>query len=364
MPYGLQDLLSYVPLTKPIQTVRSGIPRVLPEQLWTLTEKVSGDRAKMVEMAGTRKLARIAPYGSPPRQVEHLPISDRSIVFMHSIEELAFRDQLFRILRQWDDYKPMQNWAQDEIVRQAVEYKMRFENLRTAAVQGTLANAGVLWFDGNGDMLPNSSGAATIIDQLVPANNKNQLNGLIAASWALAGTDIVSQINALKVRAVQTTGRPLRYAFYGANITGYFNNNTSIQNYWWRNKQYSDSFLNTGLTPREMLELIWIPVQTGFYEDASGNVVSQFPADQVTFAPDITAETYALYEGSINVPTSFGTSGPDAIAVLKSGITEAFGMFRYAYMKINPVQILDVAGDTFIPRLKNPLEWYFADVTP
>ena len=362
MAYGLQDLLSYVPLTKPIQTVASGIPRVLPEQFWTITEKISGDRAKLVEYTGTRKLARIAPYGSPPRQTEHLPVSDRSIVLLHSIEEMAFRDEIFRILRQWDSYAPMQGWCRDEIARQAVEYKRRFENLRTAAVHGTLGNAGILWFDGDGNMLPSSSGATLTVDQLVPANNKNQLNGIIT-SWASAGTDIPGQVNAVKNRAVQTTGRPLKYAFYGQNIPGYLNGNTSIQNYWWRNTQYSNAFLDTALAPKEMLGLIWIPVQAGFYEDATGTVVSQFPADQVTFAPDITADTYTLYEGSIQVPTEFGSVGPDAVAML-SKITEAYGMFRYAYMKINPVQILDVVGDTFLPRLKNPQEWYFADVTP
>ena len=362
MAYGIQDLLSYVPLTKAVQTVKTGIPKVLPDAFWSVTEDVPGDRARLVEFQGTRKLARVAPYGSPPRQVDHLPLSDKALVLLHTTEEMAFRDELFRILRQWEQYKPQQQWAKQELARQAAGFRQRFDNLRLAAIQGNLANAGVLWFDGDGGMLASSSGAKLTVDQGVPANNKNQLNGIISASWATAGTDIVSQVNALKIRAVQTTGYPLKYAFYGKNIPGYFNANTSIQNYWWRNQQFSNSYLGTGRLPEGMLELTWIPAQNAFYEDDAGTVVEQFPGDQVTFTPDINAETYTLYQGSIHVPRRFGMYATAEQAL--ADVEEAFGMFRYAYMKINPVQIIDVIGDTFLPRFKVPAAYYFADVTP
>jgi len=363
MAYSVADLLGYIPLMEPVETTKTGIPNVLPPEFWTTTEDVPGHLARVVEMPGTRRVASVSPYGSPPRLVDKVSLSVRDIMLLHTIEEMAFRDELFRMLMDWGKYTPQDKMAKEEIVRQGEQWRQKHDNLDVAAVTLLLgAGAGTLWFDGNGKPLPSSSGAKLTVDQLVPANNKNQLNGLISASWATAATDIVSQINAIKVQAIQDTGYRLKYAFYGKNIPGYFAKNDSIKLFWQYNQALNTSYMSTGIMPKEFLELIWLPGQLAFYEKDDGTKVSLFPDDQVTFTPEINAQTYAYLRGSYPVPKGFAWGG-SAQDVLNS-VDLVYGRFRYAYGKFNPTAIVDTMGSTWLPRLKVPNAYYFADVTP
>jgi hypothetical protein len=251
----------------------------------------------VVELPGTRRVSRLAPYGAPPRQVEHIGLNERTLTLLHTIEELKFRDELFRIFRQWDNYVPQQDRFKDEIARQGAQFVARMDNLDVAVVVSFLAN-GIAWFDGDNNLLPSSSGAKLTVDQLVPANNKNQLNGLIAASWATTSTDIVGQITAIKNQSVINTGYRLKYAFYGVNIPGYFAKNDSIKGLWQFNQASNANYQNTGRMPPEMLELMWIPAYPSFFEDQAGTTQNLFPADGVTFFPEIDRMTYTYLRGS------------------------------------------------------------------
>jgi hypothetical protein len=359
--YSVLDLLSYVPLMKPIETVKTGIPNVLPPEFFSVTEDIPGHVAEVVEMPGTRKVARVAPYGTPPRLVDKVDLSIRPLTLLHTIEEMSFRDELFRWLREWDRYQPMQQRAVDEIARQGAQFVARQDNLDVAVVTSMLAN-GIAWFDGNGNLLPSASGTKLTVDQGIPANNKNQLNGIVSASWGTASTDIVGQINAIKVQAAQLTGYKLKYAIYGQNIPGYFAKNDSIKPLWQYNMAYNQSFLTSGQMPREMLELIWIPAMTAFYEDDTGTVRSLFPADQVTFTPEINSMTYAYLRGSYPVPKGFAWGG--SAENILSNFADVYGRFRYAYAKVNPSGIVDTMGNTFMPRFKVPNAFFLCDTTP
>jgi len=362
MPYSVVDLLSYVPLMEPVETIKTGIPNVLPPEFFSVTEEILGNVAEVVELPGTRKVARVAPYGSPPRQVDKINLSVRPLTLLHTIEEIAFRDELYRWLRMWDQYVPMQSRAKQEIARQGQQFVARMDNLDVATVTSMLAN-GIAWFDGNGNLLPTASGTRLTIDQGIPANNKGTLNGIISASWATSTTDIVSQINAIKVQAAQLTGYKLKYAIYGQNIPGYMAKNDSMKLLWAYNQAYNNSYLSSGIMPKETLELIWVPAMTAFYEDDNGVIQSLFPPDQVTFTPEINSMTYAYLKGSYPVPTGFSFAGT-AEAVLGANVKEVYGRFRYAYPRFNPLGIVDTMGMTFMPRFKVPNAFFIADVTP
>jgi len=365
MPYGPPQILSYTSLMKPVETIKTGIPNVLPPEFFSVTEEVLGNTAEVVELPGTRRVARVAPYGAPPRQVEHVPLAVRPLVLLHTIEEIAFRDELFRYLRQWDRYEPMQDRAKDEIARQGKQFVTRQDNLEVAVITSFLAG-GKAWFDGDGNLLPSATGAKLTIDQGIPANNQGQLNGTVATTWATAGTDIVSDITSIKQLAFQTTGHPLRFAFYGKNIPGYFAKNDTIKPFWQFNQSFNESWLGSGKMPKDMLELVWIPAYPTFYEDQTGTIQSQFPADQVTFTPDINADTYAFLKGSYPVPKAFGPvmlTGDDG-AGAKDLFADVFGRFRYAFARIHPSGILDVTGNTFMPRFKIPASIFQLDCTP
>jgi hypothetical protein len=360
MPYSPQDILSWVPLTEAVEVVKTGLPKVLPPEFWTTTENVSGNNARMIEYSGTRRTSRVTPYGAPAKQAEKVSLSDRAVILLSSREEVAFRDELVKIFREWEDYKPQQQMAMREVAHQGEQFRQRFENLEIAAVSQTVAS-GVLYFDGEGNLLPTSSGAVLTVDQGVPANNKNQLNGIIGTTWSNVAAPIANDLFNLRARAIQTTGFPLKYAIYGKNIPGYMTGNTSLQGFWARNAQYNQQYLDKNLVPEKFLDYIWVPANEAFYEDESGTVREIFPADGITFTPEVNKATYTLYRGSELVPTQFGPTA-DAMAALKS-LTEVFGRGRYAKLKDNPVEIIDIAFTHFLARLKSPASWFFADVT-
>ena len=66
MPYSVHDILSWVPLTEAVEVVKTGIPKVLPPEFWNTTENVSGNTARLIEFTGTRRTARVTPYGARP----------------------------------------------------------------------------------------------------------------------------------------------------------------------------------------------------------------------------------------------------------------------------------------------------------
>lgn len=357
-----EEILNYLPLSASVELVKTGIPKVLPDAFWSTTEKVLGDKANYIQYQGTRQVAKIAPYGAPPRQADKISLTDKSVKLLHATEKLAFSQDLFRVFRQWEKYEPQQMMASQHIEYQGLQFRQRFDNLRLAAVTSTLAN-GVLYFDSSGNLLPTSSGADLTLDQGVPAGNKDQVGGIISASWATAATDIVGHVNALKRKAVQDTGYPLKYAFYGKNIPSYLANNTGFGTFLSRNNPTrNEQFVSTGLIPEGILDLTWVPVQNGFFEDSGGTVRSFFGDDAITFAPEINASTYVMFEGSYLVPSSFGLFA-DSMAALRS-MSEVYGMGRYAYLDVPPTQIFDVAFDTFMPLLRVPKAFFMCDVTP
>lgn len=362
--FAMHDLLGYVPLTEPITKVMGGIPRVLPEAFWTVTERVMGNTAKNVTFRGTRKVARTAAYGSPPRQTLKLAAGVESTKLIHSIENQPVSLELYHALQQFDSYAPMQQFCKDEITRQGEQFGLRFDNLRTAAVGLMLANAGKLWFDSDGNIQTTSSGADLVIDPGVSANNIGSCNSIIG-NWSTVTTDIPTQVNNLKKAAIQTSGYPLKYAFYGSNVSGYLAKNTYFKEYLSRNTGYNQAYVNTGQIPAGTLDLIWVPVQNMFFENDSGTVQDYFDADQVTFTPEINKQTYAMYEGTYPVPKSFAFAN-SATEILNPGNIEyKAGAFQYAWMNPSlPLRIEFVAGDTFLPRLKVPNSWFFADTTP
>ncbi len=361
MAFSIEQILGFVPLTAAVEKVKSGVPRLLPEQFYrrNAADQVLGNKARMINYRGTRKNARLVPYGAPPRQIVQLARESQDVYLLHTSENLPFTQELFLQLRQLDSYT-VQKMAADEIAFQATGAMTRQTNLESSSVHVMLSKAN-LYFDSDGNLLATSSGADLTVDYGVPAANQNQIGGIISASWATNTTDIPTQINRIKMTAVQTTGYPLKTALYGKNIMGYMMNNDFVKYYLARNSIANDKWKDTNQIPNGLFDLQWIPVQDTFFEDADGTVTEIFDGDRVTFCPEITPMVYSVYEGSYPVPKTLALAA-DVNAMLNNYEVK-YGPFGYAMMN-PPHQIIGVYGDTFLPRLKVPEAFYFADVTP
>ena len=164
------------------------------------------------------------------------------------------------------------------------------------------------------------------------------------------------------MRAVQTTGYPLKYALYGKNVAQYLADNTSFQQYLARNQQFNQKWVDTGTIPPGVLDLTWVNVQNAFFADSSNAVTEIFGGDTIVFCPEINPMTWSVYEGSYNVPKSLGAVTSDVMAMLDN-VNPQYGPFGYAMMD-GPNSIIGVYGDTFLPRFKVPEAFFIADVTP
>jgi len=360
---SITDILSYVPLTEAVQTIKGGLPRVLPDVFWDLSEDLPGTKGRLIEYQGQRQVARVTPAGAPPRPVQQLPLDDKALIMLSSDEEITFAEELQNVLMKWEQYEPQQNWAERQLAYQGEAFRMKFENLETAAVLQTVAN-GTLYFDADGNLLPTSSGAVLSVPQGVPTNNTGTLNGLLTGSFATSTFDIIGFLTQkLKPRALTDTNYPTRTAIYGANIPGYMANNQYVQRAWAFQQEYASYYQNTGDIKEGFCGFKWIPAAEAYYVDQNQNSQLIFPPDQITFMPEITKAVWTFYRGSTQVPTQFGAIMPTAEATLKS-FSEIFGRYRYAYVPVNNTfKIVEVGGTKFLPRMKVPGSTYLLNTT-
>lgn len=370
MALSLQEILGYVPLTKRIETVKNGVPALLPPAFYQRKPefRVPGDRTNHIETAGTRKNARIVPYGAPGQQIDHLPLSSRPVRFLHTEEKLQFSNELYMMLRQYENYLPMVQRVADEARRQTQNAGTRQDNLTKSAVHVMLATGG-LHFDADNFLLPSSAGAAYTIDYGVPANNQNQANGAIDASWALSTTNIPGHLKTLRQRARFTTSYPLKYALYGKNVMSHMLRNEFVRNYLVSlgGADRAKSWLDSGEIPSKMFDFEWIPMNEVFFDTEAGTTTEIWGDDTLVLTPDpADSNVYGIYEGSMPVPNNFSLTGD--VMGQWANVTEAYGTYGYGYTagpwSGEALGLYGVYGDTFLPRLMNPAAYYILDVTP
>jgi hypothetical protein len=369
MALSLEEILGFVPLTKRIETVKDGVPALLPPAFYQRKPefRVLGDKTRRVETAGTRKNARIVPYGAPGAQIEHLPLDGRDVRFLHTEEKIMFSHELFMQLREYESYTVMQ-MAADEARRQTQNAATRQDNLLKSATHVMLATGG-LHFDSDNFLLASSAGATYTLSYNVPANNLNQANGAIDASWALSTTNIPGHLKTLRQRARFATGYPLKYALYGKNIMSHMLRNNFVKDYLVSlgGADRAKSWLDSGEIPSKMFDFEWIPMNETFFDTESGTTTEVWGDDTLVLTPDpADANVYGIYEGSHPVPKNFSITGD--VMGQWANVQNAFGAYGYGYTagpwSGDVFGLYGVYGDTFLPALMTPAAYYILDVTP
>lgn len=369
MANALEDILGLVNLTGTIQAIKSKVPKVLPEKFYKNGEgsrkQVLANQARYMQITGNRKTARTSQYGSPAKRREMRDVSEKDVKLLHSFEEMMIDPKTLTLLRSMDKWENDQ--GRDLVNYQLQEFGNYFGNLETTAIHMMLAT-GLIYLDGDGNLLPTSSGAVETIDAAVPSGNKNQLDvfgsgAIISASWATDTTDIELQIRGIHQAAIRKTGYPLKYAIYGKKIPSYLARNVSVREYMARQGDTRSKYLMSNAIPPGLFDLEWVPGYNAFYEDASGTLQGTFGDDVVIFTPDPDEGLWwDIIEGSINVPTTLNIQS-NAMAALES-MKLAYGLFAYAQVTHNPMGITAFTGHTFLPVITVPGAVFQADVTP
>lgn len=365
MAKSLQHILGGRNLTRLITQVRDGVPAgLVPPALFTPTDRAEGDDAVVHRVKNTRRTARSKPYGAKAQTRDKQDLEDIPAKLIHTVESVDHGPTTLMNLKA-PGSEGRQQLGRQEVARQTAEFGRLFVNLRRAAVYSVIAN-GKVWFDGDGELLPNSTGAVKTVDMAVPAGNQNQLDwdgggDIIDASWATAGTKIITHVRKIKTAARQLTGLPLRHALYGQNLPDYFLTNTQTKELMNRDPALRTA-VASGELPQGFLGFQWWPVDEVFFEDKDGTNQTMFGVDSLTLLPEVSTDWWNFVQGTYPVPNSINVSS-DATGSLNN-FTVTAGMFSYSTVTVNPPNIEHVAGDTFLPWLVNPKAIFQADVTP
>lgn len=363
MSQTLDQILGGANLTGVIQQTTTGIPDVFPAGFYASRRPVDGDTAEYTRIDGTRQTARIAAYGSPSQQRELKNIAKLPVKLIHTVESILHKPYVLTNLLNFAE-PTRQQLGIAEVTRQTRQFRQLFDNLRVASLTSMLFT-GNIYFDGNGALLPGSSGAKVTVNYGVPSGNTGQLNALGAgaildSSWDSATTNVATQLQNLRKAARKLTGYPLAHAFYGQNVLDYLLNNNKVKEMMKFNAAANQRTL-AGDVPSGLFGLDWHPAYEAFFEDDSGTAQDLVGGDQVLFTPEPSMDWLDWLEGTYPVPTSVGAITPDSVAAAGS-VSVATGMFSYAQVTSDPVTVKHVAGDTFLPVLKVPKAIFIATV--
>lgn len=354
---SLENILGFMPLTEALRTSADSVPNPFPPELFTVKpqNQFLGDRAKYIRISGERRTGSLAKYGAPAKRQSLRDVGDQNFRCLHIFESVPIDILTMQKLMAFQQY--IQDDGMDWLKYQFDAFGKKLGNTRVVATS-TVLSSGNIYFDAQGNILP-PSGSGSAFETYtfnIPATHQNQINGIIANSWALFNTDIPGQLRNLKVFAAEETGLPLRTALYGVNIPRYLTQNDYVKDYLSREPDMRSKFLNTAELPAGLFGIDrWVPVYEAFFEDQNGTNQLLWNADQITFLPDISQpnkmDWWAMYEGSYAVPKSLQPT-QDPMAALDN-FEPVNGMFSFALMNPVPAGLEVYHGDTFLPGMRN-----------
>lgn len=359
----LNQVLSAETLTGVAQSVKDGVPKILPEAFYTVNRTVVGDTLRYKVVEGTRQLARAVDRSQPASEKAGKGI-DKKTVTMPNYKELLTLDP-HDLENLMSDSGMVQETGRDEIARQVAEKATLVVNSQWTAIHKVLFGGGIIYLDPDGHHLTSSSGAVVTIDAGIPAVNKSQIKlidgstDIIDASWETATTKIMKHINQIKTTAIQRTGYALDTCVYTDTILDYIIGNNDVQAIMQSNASLTQS-LESGVIPSGFGGIPnWVNGSAALYEDKDGTLQSVMSGDNIAFLPRMGREWYENAEGSA------------MIADDKANTAEAFmnqkqvrGMYAYGWGTKNPVTFKVVCGVVHLPAIKVPSALFFADVTP
>ncbi len=358
----IHEVLAASTLLGVTDKIVGGLPNyhLPPGMLPTSGRPVQGNVGYIVRGNGANahKAAKQAMRGSKSRPRTVSGLEQKPEVLIHSAENVSLKLDVLQGLMS-DENTTAGQFARSEVARVQRESATLSRNLRVAAVTSMLG-VGHIYFNSDGELLPSSSGAVIDVDYSIPANNQNQLNGIIDVKWDTATAKIHKHVELIHEAALQTCGRPIKYAIYGANVKSYLLANNYTKDQITRNQRVNEG-MTGAVTGFDLFDIRWIPAYGAFFKDSSDAYQKLIANDKVVFLPEPDPSWFEMQEGFEMIPTAgFGTGG-DLLSLLQSS-TPRQGIFQYAYGNVDPMSATLVYGDNFLPALHVPESVFIADV--
>jgi hypothetical protein len=228
-----------------------------------------GDKVGIEVYDYTRKAAGVNVRGGDPQKTKPPTRTIQVAAGLTLSEALVIPPRTIKDLRAPGDL--LQANGRAEVARRMLELRKRIDTrkviLHSQAMKGTLSFT-----------LPDA--VSQTVDLGMSADHKPSS---VAASWAVAGTDIIAQLMAYKVQAIQDTGIPLARMYMNTATSMYLLNNTAIKAFWAGLPQ-AMSVLTTGELP-PIVGLQPVIVDDGYISDA-GTYTPYLADKEVILAPN------------------------------------------------------------------------------
>jgi hypothetical protein len=354
MSTTLPDILTSPTMLGIVEKVRAGLPRKhLPPALFGgpgITRRCDGNKFGYFTTTGNQSTDPFSQYGAKSTGATPDPMGEQTGKTFTSSRNIEMKAADMKALMSPEGQRQVR--GEFEVGRQLGVITTRRENTRTAAITSAIL-LGSVYLNGEGHILPSSSGAVTTVAMPTQATYTK------SASWQTATTDILGDLGGFQAQSLRDTGRELRHAVYGSRVLHSLMTNTNARDLVARALPSNTAFQTnapSGLV-FEFAGLIWWPGQFGFFKDSGGTKRTfltgsggTYDQDTVVFMPEVTPDWYELIEGTTDIPGSGGTIG-DASA-LWNGAQDMQGMFQYAEITTDPFGVKVVYGDNFFPLIK------------
>jgi hypothetical protein len=354
----LNQILGVRNLSAVLEQVDGGVPNdLLPPALTEPSRTVEGDTGVFLRYEATRQTAQRRPYGSPATQADPQGLAEVLYRLIHTNASIQHEAATLINLRGLNGVDA-QRMGEQEIARQTAELKRRFANLRLAAVYSMLAN-GAIYFDAQGNLLHSDTAATFTIDFGIPAEQTNQIalgpaGANLISDWSTATTNIIAEFRAVRSAFRKRCGLRIANAVHTSKLVEYFLANNTLK-LLLEHRPSVQAGLEAGMIPDGFLGVDkWWSVDEAFSQDADGVDRDFFSANALTLFPAVDPVWYEFVEGTYPVPSGPRQESPAEMADPAQGFVKTPGMYSYATVQMNPPGILQIAGDTFLPMLRNP----------
>ena len=366
MAKDLNELLGYRTLTGIIQATVPGVPDILPASFDSFSKQVLMDEGEYTVTQGNRGVARRVKFGAPAQKRNLNKVGIQPVKLLHWKEEFELEAKVMMKLRAMDSYT--QDTAYEQVTAQIAFFNEYFTNNRKTIKFKTLYSP-TLYFDGDGNLLPSSSGAVeTVTLYSRSASNTGQglqMDGstaILGATWSSASTDIPKHLRILKKTALARTGYPIKHIIYGENVLSNLIQNNFVKDYLAREGKQRGEYLNEDEIGH-LFGLDWIPGYTQFWNSNvnESNETSNFimGADDIIALPEPNRNWWERLDGSFPVPTNINIQ-TDIESAFKS-IHLEHGKFAFSYVDLQKLSAVCTCGDTFLYALKVPDATYVLD---
>lgn len=352
--------------------VRRGLPQVLPAEFFKPSgTKPFGDKVIWEHRTGQRKPATIVNSMSPSVLFNPPQQQRAEATALTAKEHFPLDGETLQLLKA--NVPIINDRIKVKVIQDIQDWKIRFENLRTAATLNALFTGQISYLPSGTGAVPGlDGGAATGTGQIVASGTTNSVqvsysltNGSLTKNstipnatgsptigdWSSASTNIPASLRAIAEGFVKTNNYTPVHIFYGRSIPDYFIANTAMQTFLSRQPRLNEELMSTNEVPAGTLDYEWHPAWKAYYVDYNGNVVTPCAANQITICPAVTSDWYELVEGGNLVPTGIVPPGMSyEQATMQSKIVNGF--FSYMDWVSDPYCLKIIGGDSFLPIIK------------